>query len=238
MKIRRYFGKDPQEAIQKIRAELGRDAIILNTRKVKKKGLAGLFSKPVVEVLAAIDEYDTGETNEREKTVPGSVKKISELENKINSMQDMLSKLFRHFGETTDKKPEEPRLKADTKNAVSYSQVLHRNLTCNDIDEYFARTIINELKKKMDEKRDVNECAVLLSNYICEILGSPETIRLRDDGKPTTVLFIGPTGVGKTTTLAKIAANYSLNYRKEVALVTTDTYRIAAVEQLKTYADI
>ena len=68
--------------------------------------------------------------------------------------------------------------------------------------------------------------------------GSPETIRLRDDGKPITVLFIGPTGVGKTTTLAKIAANYSLNYRKEVALITTDTYRIAAVEQLRTYADI
>ena len=239
MKIRRYFGKDAQEAIQKVRAELGSDALILNTRKVKKKGLPGIFSKPVVEVLAAIDEYDTGNTVEREKAVPASVKKISELESKISNMQDMISKLYHHFGETTEKKPGEPKTRTDTsKHAVSYSQVLHRNLTSNDIDEYFARTIIDGLKGKMDEKRDVNECAVLLSNYISELLGSPETIRLRDDGKPTTVLFIGPTGVGKTTTLAKIAANYSLNYRKEVALITTDTYRIAAVEQLRTYADI
>jgi len=51
-------------------------------------------------------------------------------------------------------------------------------------------------------------------------------------------IFIGPTGVGKTTTLAKIAAEYSLNSNKNVALITADTYRIAAVDQLKTYAEI
>jgi flagellar biosynthesis protein FlhF len=51
-------------------------------------------------------------------------------------------------------------------------------------------------------------------------------------------LFLGPTGVGKTTTLAKIAANYSLNHKKKIGLITADTYRIAAVEQLKTYAEI
>jgi flagellar biosynthesis protein FlhF len=106
MKIRRYFGKDTQEAIQKVRAELGSDALILNTRKVKKKGLPGIFGKPVVEVLAAIDEYDTADTDDRVRAVPANVKKISELESKINNMQDMISKLYRHFGETTEKKPE------------------------------------------------------------------------------------------------------------------------------------
>ena len=50
--------------------------------------------------------------------------------------------------------------------------------------------------------------------------------------------LVGPTGVGKTTTIAKLAANYSLLGGKKVALVTADTYRIAAVEQLKTYAEI
>ena len=50
--------------------------------------------------------------------------------------------------------------------------------------------------------------------------------------------FVGPTGVGKTTTIAKLAANYSLLNGKRVALITADTYRIAAVEQLKTYAEI
>ncbi|MEO0630293.1 MAG: flagellar GTP-binding protein, partial [Planctomycetota bacterium] len=58
------------------------------------------------------------------------------------------------------------------------------------------------------------------------------------DGRPRTVALIGPTGVGKTTTLAKLAATSKLRHGKRVGLITTDTYRIAAVEQLRTYADI
>ncbi|MEO1716127.1 MAG: flagellar biosynthesis protein FlhF [Planctomycetota bacterium] len=58
------------------------------------------------------------------------------------------------------------------------------------------------------------------------------------DGRPRTVALIGPTGVGKTTTLAKLAATAKLRHGRRVGLITTDTYRIAAVEQLRTYADI
>jgi flagellar biosynthesis protein FlhF len=57
MKIRRYIGNNTQEAILKVKMDLGNDALILNTRKVKKKGLFNMLSKPVVEVLAAVDEY-------------------------------------------------------------------------------------------------------------------------------------------------------------------------------------
>ena len=56
--------------------------------------------------------------------------------------------------------------------------------------------------------------------------------------KPRTVALIGPTGVGKTTTLAKIAARFVLEQNVDAALITADTYRISAVEQLKTYSDI
>src|SRR5699024_7354858 len=52
------------------------------------------------------------------------------------------------------------------------------------------------------------------------------------------VHFVGPTGVGKTTTLAKVAAHNMLKQRKQIAFVTVDTYRIAAIDQLRTYADI
>jgi flagellar biosynthesis protein FlhF len=58
------------------------------------------------------------------------------------------------------------------------------------------------------------------------------------DGRPRTITLIGPTGVGKTTTIAKLAANFKLKHRKRVGLITMDTYRIAAVEQLRTYANI
>ncbi|MBL0871311.1 MAG: flagellar biosynthesis protein FlhF [Phycisphaerales bacterium] len=58
------------------------------------------------------------------------------------------------------------------------------------------------------------------------------------DGRPLTIALIGPTGVGKTTTIAKLAAAYRLRHGKKVALITSDTYRIAAVDQLRTYANI
>ena len=55
MKVKRYVGESAQEAMQKVRSDLGRDAIILNTRKIRRKGLAGIFSKPLIEVVATID---------------------------------------------------------------------------------------------------------------------------------------------------------------------------------------
>ena len=68
-------------------------------------------------------------------------------------------------------------------------------------------------------------------------LGQPDVISL-SKSKPKVVFFIGPTGVGKTTTIAKIASKFKIEQEKKVALLTADTYRIAAAEQLRTYADI
>ena len=68
-------------------------------------------------------------------------------------------------------------------------------------------------------------------------MGEPEPIKLDETNKPHVAIFLGPTGVGKTTTLAKIAADFTFRGNK-VGLITADTYRIAAVEQLKTYAEI
>jgi flagellar biosynthesis GTPase FlhF len=68
--------------------------------------------------------------------------------------------------------------------------------------------------------------------------GTLPVVEIQSDGRPLTLALIGPTGVGKTTTIAKLAAHYRLRQGKRVGLVTADTYRIAAVEQLRVYADI
>jgi flagellar biosynthesis protein FlhF len=57
MKVKRFIGQNTQEAMQKISDEMGKDAVILNTRKIRQKGIAGFFKKPLVEVVAAVDEH-------------------------------------------------------------------------------------------------------------------------------------------------------------------------------------
>jgi len=107
-----------------------------------------------------------------------------------------------------------------------------------DMDIY--EDIVNELMDGMEEEVDFRLperdelFKVALSRRITQML---EPV-YENNGKVQALSFIGPTGVGKTTTLAKLAAQYTLFHQKSVALVTVDTYRIGAVEQLKTYAEI
>ncbi len=242
MKIRRYVGKDAQEAILKVKMDLGSDAVIFNTRKVKQKGLKKFFTKPMVEVLAALDDdyrHSQGSVLQKNGWQRGSEdnSRISVLEEKMSNIEKMLEQLFRK------QQPEEDKntaAKADADN-VPYLWVLNRfynNLVKNDVDPDIARRIINTAASKLTRNSDINEAVQVVYSVVTNILGKPDTIKLREDGKPTVAIFVGPTGVGKTTTMAKLAANFALNEKKSVGLITADTYRIAAIDQLKTYAEI
>ncbi|MCX7747014.1 MAG: flagellar biosynthesis protein FlhF [Clostridia bacterium] len=264
MKIRRYLGSNTQEAILKVKMDLGNDAIILNTRKVRKKGLFSFFTKPMVEVLAAIDE-DYGSKKEKntssrdekkevmkeEKSTPKvseKDEKISELESKVINMESMLQKIYEQFQGNGNKQQAAASQQQDVQTVLKQDenkkesskvlQLFHNNLVKSEIEADIAKKIMDVVREKLGENASMNEAASLIYKLISGMLGKPETINMRNDGKPTVVIFVGPTGVGKTTTLAKIAANYALNYKKKVGLITADTYRIAAVEQLKTYAEI
>lgn len=261
MKIRRYLGKNTQEAILKVKMDLGNEAVILNTRKVRQKGLMNLFAKPMVEVLAAIDD-DYSSVKDRnsiksersgvkpvEKVQPASREyqekpkddekdiKISELETKVNNMETLLQRIHDQL-QAPARKTSAPVAEEKQQAYSKVLQLFYNNLLKNDVDNDIARKIIDQVNEKLGENANVNETASMLYSIISGVLGKPQPITLREDGKPTVVIFIGPTGVGKTTTLAKIAANYALNHKKNVGLITADTYRIAAVEQLKTYAEI
>lgn len=239
MKIRRYMGNNAQEAILKVKMDLGTDAIILNTRKVRRKGLRNLFSKPMVEVLAAIDEYSTSrkETTKVEKDSDFDKKtshKFDVLENKFANMEALLTNVFNKLNSDNVASDEDPKSSADKILDLFYS-----NLIKNEVDKIITEEIINKVREKIGEKGGVNEATSHIYSVISDVLGKPEALNIKEEkGKPTVIIFVGPTGVGKTTTLAKIAADYTLNKNKSVALITTDTYRIAAVEQLKAYAEI
>lgn len=257
MKIRRYLGSNTQEAILKVKMDLGNEALILNTRKVRQKGLFKIFAKPMVEVLAAIDEDYAAkkelQVSKQEMKTKGAekiiekeivvstkkdenVEKISELENKVSNMESLLQKVYEQFLSSNNRvSPVEQEKQQDISGVL---KLFYDNLIKNEVENEIVKRIIDMVNEKKIENSSVNETASLLHNIISSMLGKPETIQMKEEGKPTVVIFLGPTGVGKTTTLAKIAANYALNHKKKVGLITADTYRIAAVEQLKTYAEI
>ena len=97
---------------------------------------------------------------------------------------------------------------------------------------------MEEVDKALPRNASVDQILAAVYQRIILMMGHPYSIQVPEDGKTKYVFFLGSTGVGKTTTIAKIASALKLEKKANIALVTADTYRIAAVEQLKTYANI
>ncbi len=254
MKIRRYIGANTQEAILKVKMDLGSDAVIISTRKVRPKGFWSFLKKPLTEVIAAIDddtavrrESSTARTDEKQQQSKAAAnnlekkeEKIAELENKINSIEKTLLGLMKTSGPGVITRERAKDYVPETGRG-DINLVLHqyyKKLVQNDVEEAFASSIADSIKLKMGSDAGSEKAAAVFHEMISGLWGKPEVIKFRSDGKPTVAMFVGPTGVGKTTTIAKLAADMVLNMKKKVGLITADTYRIAAVEQLKTYAEI
>lgn len=253
--------------------ELGADAIVMNIKKIKPKGLQRLFHKPSVEITAAIDDnisYSDGEKmleelkqiqqREHEKTkasIPDVVNldgnsNSSVIEEKLNSLQVMLEKQMKDQKEkeAQEKEKEEEKKEAkeakeepkQNKNEACY-QLIRKQMINNEVEEEYADVVLNEIRSSMKEESSIDNILANVYQKIILKLGRTHLIEL-NDGKNGSekscryVFFIGPTGVGKTTTIAKIASSFQLKKKAKTALITSDTYRIAAVEQLKTYGNI
>lgn len=259
MIIKKFQANTETEAIMLAKEELGKDAIVMNIKTISPKGIYKLFRKPVVEITAAVDENINYKT-EKIKSAPqippqrkpnpdiiyddekepaqgtGSESPApSAIELKLNNLQSLLEKQMIEKEKELQEKQEAKTQEAN-KN-IACIQLIYNQLISNEVDEKYANLIIAEIEGNL--KRDASMDNILASIYqkIILKLGQPTTIELT--GKhPKFVFFIGPTGVGKTTTIAKIASKFKVNEKANVAFLTADTYRIAAVEQLRTYANI
>jgi flagellar biosynthesis protein FlhF len=125
---------------------------------------------------------------------------------------------------------------------VHYSQPLkdiYHLLVSNEVEESISLGLIEMLEERLEdaEKHDPSTVRKAVHELIESSISAAKPVIL-NQRRPTVMAFVGPTGVGKTTTIAKLAARCTLQMKKKVTLITIDTYRIAAVEQLKTYAKI
>ena len=202
---------------------LGRDAIILHTRTFRKGGILGFFAKEKVEVMAGMDIPIAAAIEKVIPPPPPPVieedKNLAKVQLELATMRDLLEKVLK----------KEPQ-------AAEHSPLLDL-LLANDIDQGIAEQMIMELPKKYRQGALTPEIKKRLMEQIENKLQHIEGIKIPKSGRKI-VAFIGPTGVGKTTTIAKLAANFAIQEGYRVALITADTYRVSAVEQLKTYSDI
>jgi flagellar biosynthesis protein FlhF len=168
--------------------------------------------------------------NERGDTV-----ETKAIEEKLDNLQNLLEQKL----QTKEQEMVQAETASDEKSAeiMKFEKLLYNKMIENEVNETYANQIIEEMEKNIKPNMPFDQALANIYQKMILKFGKPEMITPSKTG-PKTVFFIGPTGVGKTTTIAKIASKFSVEGKKKVALLTTDTYRIAAAEQLRTYADI
>lgn len=285
MNIKKFKATTENEAILMAREELGPEAIVLNIKTIKPKGIFKLFKKSSVELTAAVDENivskaepenTVNQKNKQESSSEfgrafGSEKtnentsKISDttdtqnaqnaIEEKINLLSRLLEQQMVASEENTqdneadkdDKKERATDSKKDETAAAENDnnlkdtkskliKLIKKQLIDNEVAEDYVDAIIDEFNDIAD-KQPVDNVLVNIYQKIVLKLGEIKPLTLSEE-KPKVVFFVGNTGVGKTTTLAKIASKFKLDEKAKIAMISVDTYRIAAIEQMKTYANI
>lgn len=272
MIIKKFQAGTETEAIMLAKNELGKDAIVMNIKSVKPKGIYKLFKKSSVEVTAAVDEeksYTDGEkmlseikkinsdnaessTAENQQVLqkenplfsnpniiiePEESEKKEEsetaIEQRLDELQHLLEAQMRVKKEENSIEKEE---KAESKNDACI-KLISEKLIQNEVDEVYVEQLIKEIEKGLNADASVDNILSTVYQKIILKIGQPKPIEV-EEGKTKYIYFIGSTGVGKTTTIAKIASSLNIKKKAKIAMVTSDTYRIAAVEQLRTYANI
>jgi len=230
MKMKKYTAVTMTEAMSKVRADLGDDAVILNSKVVYTKGFLGLFKKKTIEVVAGMDKYETPlqPVQPLQKEMISSVKKeevvSSELKKELSDIKMLVQSMQRPV-----------ETKKYTEDIESFLQYLRNH----EINEELITRIGDELFEHVNEI-DSNKQSLSYRQIATQVL-KKALIDVPFGGlsyQKKYINVLGPTGVGKTTTIAKMAAHAVLQKKKKIGFITTDTYRIAAIEQLKTYAGL
>jgi flagellar biosynthesis protein FlhF len=231
MNARTYRGKTMKEALARVRRDLGGDAVILAAREVRRRRLFGLGPRGEIEVEASLTmpaeslAATTTATAIRSPAPPAPPVGLGVELGRIHTMVETLSRQGRldHW-----------MLDLPSELTPVYGRLLEA-----DVPELLARQLVRMVADSAapEDLSTPSAAARAVREALEDALAVAPPIRAVS-GTRRVVALVGPTGVGKTTTAAKLAARFKLQQGLRVGLLTVDTYRIAAVEQLKTYADI
>jgi flagellar biosynthesis protein FlhF len=222
-----------KEALAQVRRDLGSMAVILDTREVRRRRLFGLRPRDLIEVRATdrpatpAPSLDTANAPAIDISAPSAALE-AQFGERLGRLHAMVADLSRH-GRIEHLLPDLPTVLVPT-----YSTLLEA-----EVPEALARRLVRYVADEL-EPDDLHRPTTVKAT-LCEAVGQCLAIAppiAAVAGVRRVVALVGPTGVGKTTTVAKLAADFKLARGLRPGLVTVDTYRIAAVEQLRTYAEI
>ena len=210
-------------------------------------------SRTVAKKIAATEEAAQRDTilassNMTAARKPDIKDENSAIEEKLDNLSNLLEKNFlksekaesdqRVIEPEKEEAPAKPSKNDEIDNeTMSFIKLLYNTLIENEVDEIYVNQLTDEVEKLAKPGMPFDYALSNVYQKMVLKFGKSEPIKMDHDG-PMAEIFIGPTGVGKTTTIAKLASDLSVTQHKKVALLTVDTYRIAAAEQLRTYASI
>lgn len=232
MRIKRFLAASLQEAKDQIVRELGEDAVVLSSRQVKRPGIWGWLGFSQVEVTAAVDT-PLGTNPTPAPSSPDNPTEIAATTPPWESLQQDLVETKRML-EVMAKRLQ------NSQSQVTYPEALgayHSRLQdCGLAEDLLSELCEDLLGRLSPEELKQEDLVAGLGSQLLAARLAPYTAQ--PAAKPRVICLVGPTGVGKTTTIAKLAADAVLRRKQQAALVTFDTYRIAAVDQLRTYGEI
>ncbi|MCH9021334.1 MAG: flagellar biosynthesis protein FlhF, partial [Planctomycetes bacterium] len=259
MKVRTFRAGSMPQALAQVKRDLGPDAVIVNTRTFKQGGLFGLGRQRIIEISARRAPGSPYESR-RSDLVGQRINRAygehspQKPHGKLNAAAGAQPQqaAVQNVGLDEDLKREIGNIKDLVENLVKEQRRMHGpnmpeqlfemylNLIQQEVADELARELLEEVQRELTTSQlESGQLVKLkLAEVVEKMVSTTGPVCCNLNGQPRTVALIGPTGVGKTTTIAKLAAHYTLRQNKKVGLITIDTYRIGAVDQLRMYAQI
>jgi len=230
MIIKKFTAPTLAQALSQVREDLGTDAIILNTRNVKKGGVLNLMGSSVYEVTAAIDDKPPGESPVDVQTNVRDLSYRVQVDHIIEDIKD-LKLSIRDLADSA--------LTGEMDGLPVQLAALLKRFNDSGMDEKISKRLIRQLLSSL-KGHELSDQRIIAEKAAKILLSGMGDVRPIPSGgtKPRIIAFVGPTGSGKTTTIAKIATEIALNMDKKVAVLNIDTKRVDAVGQLKAYCRI
>ncbi len=238
MQLKKFKVKNIREAMEKIKEELGDDAFIISDRPITENG------EKLIEVIAAVEKDSVSSSF---KATPSALN-ISDTkkEKSIDEIKKLIEKLSYKESDISPLKKEIEEIKRliterfkSQKKVIDFEGIFY-DIYLKLLEEGISGDIASKLVKILEYQTPLKMQSEIgkIKPYLWKIIYSSLSDVKLIDNKDKIIALVGPTGVGKTTTLAKLSAYYHLAEQKKVALISLDSFRIAAPEQLKTYASL